>query len=529
MKSTVMQKSSKFDKTGKYIKLLPVIVFSIIFFTELIFILLRNNGQFCYTLDDAYIHLALAENIAGGHYGVNLEEFSAPASSIIWPFLLAPFAKSSFGHFIPLIFNYAASLGIILLLGRIIAKVLESYENRLKPLAISLIVILLIPAMNLTGMAFTGMEHPLQVFISILLVYGALREHETRTVSWYLLVAILFGPLLRYENLALSLPLLIHLVRRRHIRTFFACGIIIAILLAGFSFFLNSKGLGIFPSSVVVKSDPVALGGSAVSFIGNFLRNILLYRQGSFLFAIFLLFVYTSFNSRFKPRDKMLAKWITACVLLHLMVGKFGEYHRYEIYIWASSLIMIFYFFRSGFIKLLEKKPLYMPMIFLCLFVSVTCTPYINTILTTPQASYNIYSQQYQMHRFVVEYMPVNVAVNDLGWVSYRNDNHVMDLWGLASKKALDFRKQKTEPEWMNKLAKEHDVKFAMVYGRWFPVVPDNWIPLGDLYLDQRRITPAFHNVTYYALDEETYIKAKVLLHEYEKTLPHGARFIFAK
>mgnify|MGYP001017862235 CR=1 FL=1 len=46
-------------------------------------------GFFFYTLDDPYIHLALAENILRGHYGINLDEPSSPSSSIVYPFLVA--------------------------------------------------------------------------------------------------------------------------------------------------------------------------------------------------------------------------------------------------------------------------------------------------------------------------------------------------------------------------------------------------------------------------------------------------------
>ena len=46
-----------------------------------------------YTLDDPYIHMALAENIARGTFGVNLGEVSNPSSSILWPWILAAFEK----------------------------------------------------------------------------------------------------------------------------------------------------------------------------------------------------------------------------------------------------------------------------------------------------------------------------------------------------------------------------------------------------------------------------------------------------
>src|SRR5882672_6661262 len=61
-----------------------------------------------YSLDDPYIHLALARQILHGHYGINPGEFAAPSSSILWPFLLAPFAFTRLSEFLPLVINLGA-------------------------------------------------------------------------------------------------------------------------------------------------------------------------------------------------------------------------------------------------------------------------------------------------------------------------------------------------------------------------------------------------------------------------------------
>lgn len=45
-------------------------------------------------------------------------------------------------------------------------------------------------------------------------------------------------------------------------------------------------------------------------------------------------------------------------------------------------------------------------------------TYYVRATVTNPIASRNIYEQQYQMHRFVVDYYRDAVAVNDLGFVA---------------------------------------------------------------------------------------------------------------
>ncbi len=71
-------------------------------------ILILNNGTFAYTLDDAYIHLSLSEQIARGHYGLNAAEYSSPASSILVPILLAPFSGTPVHAFVPLAVNGAA-------------------------------------------------------------------------------------------------------------------------------------------------------------------------------------------------------------------------------------------------------------------------------------------------------------------------------------------------------------------------------------------------------------------------------------
>src|SRR5437870_4515889 len=96
---------------------------------ELVAILRLNNGHLVYSLDDAAIHLALAENIARGHYGVNLGEFSSPSSSILWPFLLAPFAGSRVGEYAPLVFDLLAAVGTMIVFVRVLARPFRGFEQ----------------------------------------------------------------------------------------------------------------------------------------------------------------------------------------------------------------------------------------------------------------------------------------------------------------------------------------------------------------------------------------------------------------
>ncbi len=64
-----------------------------------------------------------------------------------------------------------------------------------------------------------------QVLLSILLLAGLVRESRTGETSWALAAVIILGPLVRYENVALSGPALCYLFARRHFRFRFACGL----------------------------------------------------------------------------------------------------------------------------------------------------------------------------------------------------------------------------------------------------------------------------------------------------------------
>lgn len=127
---------------------------------ELISIYMLNNGIFIYTLDDPYIHMALAENIRLGHYGVNSQEFSSPSSSIIWPFILSFFPSHDL---IPLLLNIICALLTVFIYYKCVRLSLYRNTNNSILFQTTLIVLLLVGS-NVVGLIFTGMEHSLQLF-----------------------------------------------------------------------------------------------------------------------------------------------------------------------------------------------------------------------------------------------------------------------------------------------------------------------------------------------------------------------------
>src|SRR2546426_11682940 len=131
---------------------------------EISAILLINPGHLVYALDDAYIHLSLSENIARGHYGVNLGESSSPSSSILWRFVLAPVAGAALGTLAPLVLDVLVSLGTVFLFWRVVGVAMGDYQTYVVSSTAlpTFLVSLLVVATDLVGVIFTGMEHSLQ-------------------------------------------------------------------------------------------------------------------------------------------------------------------------------------------------------------------------------------------------------------------------------------------------------------------------------------------------------------------------------
>lgn len=491
-----------------------------VFIGMLVVIYSLNEGHILYSFDDAYLHLSVAQNIASGNYGTNFGEISAPSSSIIWPFLLVPFAGASVGQYAPLAINYLISIGIVLLYADYGYLVVDNLTGKRRQSAVLILVLFLILATNLFGLAFTGMEHSLQLLLVVLVVMGIIHEQMTGRVSWWLVVAIVLGPLVRYELLALSIPAILYLASRKHKRSALISLIALLIPLIGFSLFLYANGLGLVPTSVLVKQrlGPGEINGARITL--NFVSNIT-FLEGALLAAGTLILLFVTFFDEDEDK-KAMASWAALAGLLHLIAGRVGTFTRYEAYIIATLLLVSGYIYRDSIAGLMKTKPLAKVAVFLGLCLLTLGWPYLSGFLRTPIATNNIYEQQYQMHRFVTEYLKAPVAANDIGWLTYQNDWYVLDVFGLSSWAA--FQHYRTDPDglWMNDLAAEYDVKVAMIYDNWFPHKPQNWKRVGSLKLGRDVVTVGGSTVSIYALDDQGFESTAQKLRLFKETLPSG-------
>lgn len=501
----------------------PVLTYAIavlllLMLAELLAILWLNQGVFVFSLDDPYIHLALAENLLHGHYGVNLQEYSAPSSSILWPLLIAPFSAWSAAGWYVLLLNTVFAVCSLWAFDRILLQAERYRKTPLKPPVRFGLLLAFIVMANLIGLAFTGMEHSLQVLLALLVLLGLLKVVNGDRPSGGLWLAIVLIPLIRYETAALSGAALLFLLAQRYYWQAIASGAVLALLLLLFSVFLLSLGLGYLPDSVLAKSDVAASG--IAKLLQNMERNLTLLTpapKGFFLLLGAIFLVGQGLQATQKSLRYLL--WSVAlAIVLHLLGGRIGWFWRYELYIWVvlGSLVL--------FLALTQQKKIQRWFTALLLLISLE---HVIGWVVTPMASSNIYLQQYQMHRFITGYYQKPVAVNDLGWPSFHNPYYVLDLWGLGSSQARQLRKSGEDIAWMDKLATEHDVDLIMIYHHpiWFPAIPENWIKLGELDSDRMRIT-ARMPVSFYSRCQSCIADMQGKLAAFAASLPDGAVFI---
>ena len=484
----------------------------VIFVALLVGILAANDAHFTYSLDDPYIHLALSEQIAKGHYGINAVEAASPSSSALWPVLLAAFARFRWHVYTPLALNVLAGVASAFLMGVAVAR-WPRQGNRFADGAWKAVsAVLLVLVANLGGLTFLGMEHTLQVMLSICCALGILACMRGRPIPVLCLVAAAVGPLVRYENVGLSVALAIALWGQRKGKQAGALLVASVVPLLLFSAFLHHIGLPPLPTSVLVKAGAVAsdraIPGAVHKVYGPIGQSAFVHSKmvGRITFLMRRVDYYTSEN-----RDIVLVLFATLVGLavtekervrrfalggaalstgLHLMVGRYGWFYRYEVYIVIFAVLVV--------LEALNQRPRFL-LGWYALGLLACASAYITALRQTVLSAHEVYMQQFQMHRFATDFAQGNVAVNDLGLVSYdrRPDEYVLDLAGLASLEAA--RQKDKSAAWLDSVTKRHDISLVMLYHTWYPDLPADWVHLGQICQERDPVILGGRCVDFYA------------------------------
>jgi hypothetical protein len=488
----------------------------------LVAILALNGGHFTYSLDDAYIHLAFSEQLAQGHFGLVPDVLASPSSSILYPLLLTPLTSTDWHQFQPLAWN-AAALFVSLALWRLL---LRRWVFEGQPVLAALLALLAVVALNQIGLVFSGMEASLQIACSLATAIGLIEWLFAGRLRWWLIVAIVAGPLLRYENLSVSLPALAIMAVYGRWTIAVLAAAAIAMVLGGYAIYCQSIGLPPVPGSLLVKTsfDDPALGlwsGLAGTTLHLF-RSIIGLRSD--VPALLLIGLLAIALFRRQGRERTLIGFALVVLVAQFAFGGHGSLGRYDSHAWSVGLAVALFVHRAALQRLARTPRRFVAgaaLALACLF------PYTALMApATPLAANNIYLQQFQMRRLLVEFIQSRALVNDAGLTAYRNPYRIVDLTGLGSEPIRQLRLQRpfTGPmvEFFGTIMS--GTRIALVNRDWLGDIPDQWVYLGVLRLERPRISVAGSEVGIYATLPSEAARLKAVLQEFAPTLPPGAR-----
>jgi hypothetical protein len=167
-------------------------------------ILIQTHGTFAYPLDDAFINLTLAKNLAFDHvWGITQNSFSSVSTSLLYPFILAIlYLITGASLIVPLLVNLTAAIWFLYALQRWLIR------HEVSPLNQLLILLTVIYLAPLPPLVASGMEYPMELLFTFLFISNFI-DHTKRT--WLYAALMLLSS---YETLPILLLACITLINR---------------------------------------------------------------------------------------------------------------------------------------------------------------------------------------------------------------------------------------------------------------------------------------------------------------------------
>lgn len=491
---------------------------------EIIAILVLCDFRLFFTLDDAYIHLAVADQILSGGYGVNAGEYSSPSSSIIWPYFLALTEALHLGSLGPLLINVAAAGATLFAIVRLLEEsgLFDGAGERLFACVTALLLIFNTSALALP---MTGMEHSVHVWASIVTFAGLVGAARGVAPTPLHFLALVLLPLIRFEGIAFAGAAIAAFALLGQRRFAAGAGIVMIVALSAYVVVMSSRGLPLLPSSVLLKGYLTTLDGPSSelpAIVRNMLRSVMT-SYGLRLIALGLGVAWCAIRLRADRNTLIVLLAVIVAVGAHLICGQYGWFNRYEVYIMALAAAALLW----GLAQLKAKLSAlhwWRVKMGAILGLGVAAIPYMTSAAVTPLGASDIYEQQYQMARFAHSFYKRAVGVNDLGLVAYGSSNYTLDLWGLGSEPVRKARMAGDYgPDEMAALAHDHDVGLIMIYEGWFERgMPSSWTKVA--VLQTRSVTLSRQNVDFYRTPLADAAAVDAALRAFKTTLPSRDR-----
>jgi hypothetical protein len=471
-----------------------------------------DRGSIVYSLDDVYIHMAIAKNlIAHGVWGVTPWEVTSASSSPLWVALLAlGFTLLGPVNELPLIATMLSCVLLLLVAYRALREAMAVQGDA--PLAawIGAAALLAIALFgSLPALSLQGMEHPLHAAALLMAALMLARLVASRglrpTPGWWAgYVALMAAlPLLRYESLWLAvLGAALLLWRRRWAAS--ATTLLVALLpVIVFGLWMVAHGNSFLPGSIMSKSVGQALLPDdgllrlVVRFTWHPLRRLwsvpLLFAMvavASVVLAVRLRQLRLALLER--PFLVLLGLFVLGSAI-HATFATFGWGSRYEAYLIALGIVALASWAmqeeeRAAFLPILPAAP--PARVALCLIAAAVLL-YAGgqrfVIANRGVATHEVRDRDLYIAHFLAEAYPQQgVVAMNIGAVSWIGEPHLTDVLALGTPQMLRlFMQQQLTPQSVDALARQRGAKIAVVFDDWFEFWtggPAPWIPVAQMH-----------------------------------------------
>jgi len=478
----------------------------------------HSGGALVYALDDAYIHMAMARNLAEhGVFGVTRYGFTSSSSSPLWTLLLAGcFALLGARAWLPLGLNVVAAALLLFAADELLSAHGVRARTRLVAL---LALILLTPA---PALVMVGQEHLLHAALTV--AFAGLMASEPPRAALLLVAPLVTAA--RYEGLFLVLLACLVLAARRRFGLALALGLASLVPPVIYGLVSVAHGWYPLPNPVILKG---ALGEglagrgrlALVPFLGGWAELL----RTPHLLALAAL-AAVALGARWRlasSREGTMLLLFLGTTVLHLQYAKTGWFYRYEAYLVAFGIVALTAALAGPGNR--ARRP-WLPAA-LAAGAAIACAIRgARSFVETPRAVGNIYEQQIQMGRFLARFYPEQaVAANDIGAIDDLADLRVLDLWGLASREVAEAKLSgRYTTRWIASQARDRGVRVAVLYERWLDAaggVPPEWARAGRWRVSGN-VVLGDRTVSFYAVDPAEAAPLAEHLRSFAPELPPG-------
>ncbi len=486
--------------------------------------LARNDGHLVYSLDDTYIHMALAKHLVRDHvWGVTKYEFSSSQSSLVWPLLIALFyLPAGPNEWAPLVLN-------IILATALLWYLYVLFKRAGLPDALNTVLLVaMIFSVDLPLMVLDGMEHLLQTLVGLAFVHTSVQvlanESPPRRTTALLLALALLLPAVRYEGLFLLAPVVgLFWLRRRWLAGLAVAAVALAPVLA-YGAISSAHGGYWLPNSVLLKSNYVGVIKWNKGPLAQLLTSPLIY----VMVAAALLYRMRR-SAGFWDAGRLMLLVFLAASVPHAFVAS-AILLRYLVCLLALGLygVATSLYSALGAAQVAARWRAWATAGAMAMLVVLPPQWLLARLaILVPLATSNIYQQQYQMALFLRQhYQGQAVAANDIGAINYIADLRLLDIAGLGTPEVAAARINRVfTSALLERLARDRGVKIAVAYKRWLLEFeglagpPTQWIEVAKWRIPNSLVTGE-DTVNFYAVDPSEAPRLRQHLEAFSARLP---------